>query len=87
MRVQGLIIKNWKNRLRGKIMEEKVIDLAKLQMEKEREAIWLRAGQLQFAQAIAKAELLQLNQKLLDLNNKISKPESSDEPKVEESNV
>lgn len=52
----------------------------KEQLEERRKELWATTGQRQFTKNFIEAELLQMNQELLDINNNLAK--IRDEPKA-----
>jgi hypothetical protein len=62
---------SWKNRLKGKSPMETPQSAA--QLEERRNQLCMICGQKQFSVAVLKAELVQHNQEILDINNKLGK--------------
>lgn len=70
---------NWKKRLGGSIanlnddQKQPEIPETKEVLESKRDQLWFKSGQHQFTKAVVEAELLQMNQEILRINNALSK--------------
>jgi hypothetical protein len=62
-------MKSWKTALK----EKKILDQTKAQLEERRHGLWQATGQRQFTKQVIEAELLSMNQEILEINNKLSK--------------
>jgi hypothetical protein len=81
--MQGGMGLNWKNRLRGKMDTPKEESTEVL--EQRRMDLTTKAGNYQFNKAVIEAELLQMNQQILEINNTLGKrrQEAVGKPKEE----
>lgn len=63
---------NWKNRLRGKLVDTPKEESTEV-LEQRRMDLTTKAGNYQFNKAVIDAELLQMNQQILEINNILGK--------------
>jgi hypothetical protein len=61
---------NWKKQLSGGRFK---VEETREQLIEHRNQLVIQCGQNQFTKAVMEAELLQANQKILDINNKLQK--------------
>lgn len=67
-------MKSWKNRFRGGKLAEAPKSVESVdELTSKREVLLKQTGQHQFHKAVIDAELLQMNQELLRLNNELKK--------------